>query len=143
MDSERLKRIASGCLVLIVCFFAFLGLLLVTLMIFNQKHHWIDISVAKGQKVPPERFTAWNSFSRIGVQRVDSPWNPNALWTIIIDGDAGTGIARFDWSRGLSEVERLTLRHDLWRGERTHCGSRSLQESAAFQSVHVFLPFML
>lgn len=26
MDSERLKRIASGCLVLIVCFFAFLGL---------------------------------------------------------------------------------------------------------------------
>jgi hypothetical protein len=26
MDSEQLKRIASGCLVLIVCFFAFLGL---------------------------------------------------------------------------------------------------------------------
>jgi cell division protein FtsB len=26
MDSERLKRIASGCLVLIVCFFGFLGL---------------------------------------------------------------------------------------------------------------------
>src|SRR5260221_12967692 len=26
MDAERLKRIASGCLVLIACFFAFLGL---------------------------------------------------------------------------------------------------------------------
>jgi hypothetical protein len=87
-----------------------LALSLVTLMIFNYEHHWIDVRIAKGQKVPPERFTAWNSFSRIGVQRVDSPWNPNAFWTIIIDGDAGTGIAQFDWARGLSDAERTTLR---------------------------------
>ena len=63
-----------------------IALLLVTLMLANYKQHWIDVRTAKGQKVPPERFTAWNSFSRIGVQRVDSPWNPNAYWTIIIDG---------------------------------------------------------
>jgi hypothetical protein len=86
-----------------------LALLLTTLMLVNYKQHWIDVRVAKGQKVPPERFTAWNSFSRIGVQRVDSPWNPNASWTIIIDGDAGTGISYFDWSRGLSDNERITL----------------------------------
>jgi hypothetical protein len=88
-----------------------LGLLLVILMLANHKQHWIDIRTAKGQNVPPERFTAWNSFSRIGVQRVDSPWNPDAHWTIIIDGDAGTGIAQFDWDRGLSRQQRSALLH--------------------------------
>jgi len=88
-----------------------LALLLVTLMVVNGKTRIIDIHSAKGQKLPPERFTAWNSFSRIGVSRVDVAWEAAAYWTIIIDADAGTGIAHFDWDRGLTDSERFQLLH--------------------------------
>jgi hypothetical protein len=43
------------------------ALLLVTLMVANVKFHMLDVRIAKGQKLPPEKFAAWNSFSRVGV----------------------------------------------------------------------------
>ena len=37
------------------------------LMVVNGRTHLLDVRVAKGQKLPPEKFVAWNSFSRVGV----------------------------------------------------------------------------
>jgi hypothetical protein len=82
---------------------------LAALMAANTKYHFLDIVSAKGRPLPPERFTAWNSFSRIGVSRVEIAWESGINWSIQIDADAGTGIAGFDWDRGLSEADRLKL----------------------------------
>jgi hypothetical protein len=86
-----------------------LALLLVGLMVVNGRTHLLDIRTAKGRPLPPERFTAWNAISRIGVARVQVSWEPRAAWNIIIDADAGTGIAPFDWERGLTDQERAEL----------------------------------
>ncbi len=83
-----------------------LALLLVMLMVVNGKTHLIDVRTAKGQRLPPESFIAWNSFSRIGV--VGSP----GAWTIVIDGDATTAISPFDWDRGITPEERFKLLHE-------------------------------
>ncbi|HEY6340489.1 MAG TPA: hypothetical protein VIY49_03280 [Bryobacteraceae bacterium] len=82
---------------------------LAALIAANTKYHVLDIVSAKGRPLPPERFTAWNSFSRIGVSRVEIAWESAINWSIQIDADAGTGIPGFDWDRGLSEAERLKL----------------------------------
>lgn len=86
------------------------ALLLVSLMVVNGKSHWLDIRYAKGSPLPPERFSAWNSFSRIGVINTDVSWEQPG-WTIIIDADAGTGIAPFDWNNGVSAADRFKLLH--------------------------------
>jgi hypothetical protein len=83
-----------------------LALLLVMLMVVNGKTHLIDVRTAKGQRLPPESFTAWNSFSRVGV--VGSP----GAWTVVIDGDATTGISPYDWDRGITTEERFKLLHE-------------------------------
>src|SRR5438128_9291156 len=67
------------------------ALLLATLMVVNGKTLLLDIHVAKGKLLPPERFTQWNSLSRIGVSR------DGDRWLIVIDADAGTDIAHYDW----------------------------------------------
>ncbi len=82
------------------------ALLLVILMAVNGKTHIIDVRTSKGQVLPHETFTAWNSFSRIGV--TGSPGG----YTVVIDGDATTGIASFDWQHGLSNQERFKLLHE-------------------------------
>jgi len=79
------------------------SLLLVTLMVVNHKSHWVDIHYAKGQRLPPERFVHWNSFSRVGVHF-------DGIWSIVIDADAATGIASFDWDHW-TEKERRQLTH--------------------------------
>lgn len=87
-----------------------MALLLTGLMIINGKTHLIDVRTAKGQPLPPERFVEWNSFSRVSVMRADVSWEPEAYWTVILDGDAGTGIAPFDFARGISpEIRRKLL----------------------------------
>jgi hypothetical protein len=80
-------------------------LLLVALMVANGKFHILDIRVAKGQKLPPEIFAAWNSFSRIGVT------TDRGYPSIVIDADAATALADKDWDR-LTAAERLALSHD-------------------------------
>jgi hypothetical protein len=79
------------------------SLLLVVLMVVNHKSHWVDVHYAKGQRLPPERFVRWNSFSRVGVHF-------DGIWSIVIDADAATGIASFDWDHWTAE-ERRELTH--------------------------------
>src|SRR5262249_24683181 len=77
------------------------GLLLVGLMFVNGKTHMIDVRYAKGHRLGKERFSEWNSFSRVAVTHADVSWEPGVDWTIILDGDAGTGISPFDFNKPL------------------------------------------
>ena len=85
----------------------FVGLGLLGLIFFNAKMHWIDVHYAKGEPLPAEIFTRWNSFSRIGV----APEKGSDRMQIIIDADAATGIARFDFDH-LDEKTRAQLMHE-------------------------------
>ena len=81
-----------------------LALVLVVLLIYNGKHNAIDMHYSKGQRIPPEDFIRWNSFSRIGVRNVDG------IKEVVIDGDASTGLANFDLDH-LSAPDRHQLLH--------------------------------
>ena len=82
-----------------------LALAFVALVVFNGKYRLIDIRYAKGMQVPEEEFVKWNSFSRIGV-------HPDRYGgkEIVIDGDASTAIAHYDFDR-LSGEDRFRLLH--------------------------------
>ncbi len=82
-----------------------LALLLVALITYNAKRHVIDVHFAKGKELTSEEFVKWNSFSRIALL-------PELNWgmrSIVIDGDASTGIANFDFEH-LTDAQRLDLR---------------------------------
>jgi hypothetical protein len=81
-----------------------LGLLLVGLITYNSKHSLIDVHFAKGQQIKDEEFVQWNSFSRIALK----PEPGSHMKSIVIDADAATGVARFDFAH-LSEQERFDL----------------------------------
>ena len=81
------------------------SLLLVTLMVANGKFHLLDVRVAKGQKLPQEKFSAWNSFSRVGVT------TDPGYTSIVIDADAATALADKDWDH-LTAADRHGLSHD-------------------------------
>ncbi|MFN3322955.1 MAG: hypothetical protein ACK5AZ_05630 [Bryobacteraceae bacterium] len=81
-----------------------LSLILVALVIFNAKGTLLDVRHAKGQELGKEEFVQWNSFSRIAL-RQEKDYD---MKSIVIDADAATGIANFDFDR-LSDRER----HDL------------------------------
>ncbi|HEY2845751.1 MAG TPA: hypothetical protein VGJ09_18975, partial [Bryobacteraceae bacterium] len=85
------------------------ALAMVTLMVVNGKTRWFDVHWAKGERLPQERFSAWNSFSRVGVAYVPNQGAPGGNWLIRIDADAATGIATFDWDRGISDAQRASL----------------------------------
>jgi len=80
------------------------SLLLVTLIVVNAKLPLLDVHTSKGQALPTERFVAWNSFSRVGVNGEDGSLH------IVIDGDAATDIAPFDWDH-LTAEQRSILAH--------------------------------
>jgi hypothetical protein len=82
-----------------------LSLLLVGLMVANGKLHLLDVRYAKGLPIQPEKFVAWNSFSRVGVQATGD------ADTIVIDADASTGIAHYQWNQ-LTESQRYSLTHN-------------------------------
>ena len=69
----------------------FVALLFVVLVIGNMKYHLLEVRYAKGEKLSAERFTRWNSMSRIGMTGTAG----NAM--IFIDADASTGVADFDF----------------------------------------------
>ncbi|MDP9114496.1 MAG: hypothetical protein M3O20_12555 [Acidobacteriota bacterium] len=81
------------------------ALLLVVLMVANGRLHVLDVRVAKGEKLPPEKFVAWNSFSRVGVT------TNRGYTSIVIDADAATALADKDWDH-LTAQERRDLSHD-------------------------------
>ncbi len=80
------------------------SLLLVALMVVNGKLHLLDVRYAKGQKIEPEKFVAWNSFSRVGVQNI-------GVDVIVIDADAATGIAYYQWNN-LTTDQRYSMTHN-------------------------------
>jgi spermidine synthase len=69
-----------------------LALALVAVLVYNQKHPLLEVRHAKGQTIANEIFHQWNSFSRVAIQRLS-----NGEHSIVIDADAATGIARFDF----------------------------------------------
>ena len=70
----------------------FAGLLLAMVVIGNTKYGFLEVRYAKGAKVPVEQYWKWNSISRIGLSRDGSRER------IIIDADAATDIANFDFA---------------------------------------------
>jgi hypothetical protein len=81
-----------------------LGLLIVSLMTYNAKFSVIDLKYAKGQALTGEEFVKWNSFSRIALK----PEPGSGLKSIVIDADAATGVANFNFD-GLSPQQRFDL----------------------------------
>ncbi len=81
-----------------------IGLLLVGLITYNAKSSLIDVKFAKGQRLQGEEFTQWNSFSRIALK----PEPGSGLKSIVIDADAATGVAKFDFEH-LSQQQRFDL----------------------------------
>lgn len=83
-----------------------IGLLLVTLMIMNGTHPFFDVRWSKGERLPEERMSRWNSFSRVALVRANG-------WDIRIDNDAATGIPSIDWSKPVPEDAKKDL---MYRG---------------------------
>jgi len=82
-----------------------LALALAAFVAYNARAGLIDLSFAKGRLLSNEVFVRWNSFSRIAVTQ-DAQQNR----TIVIDADATTGIARFDFNHlGKDELRQLRL----------------------------------
>ena len=92
----RLGRIVS----------VFVGLAFTMLIIANTKFHFVEVRYAKGQKLHDEQLTKWNSISRIGMA-IDKDSGGEM---IIIDADASTAIANFDFNR-LSPKDLENLLH--------------------------------
>ncbi len=81
-----------------------LALMFVLLIAYNGNKHLIDIRYAKGQTLPKEFYSSWNSFSRIGV----SHEGDSDRLGIVIDADAATGIVSLDLDH-LTDSERTNL----------------------------------
>lgn len=82
------------------------ALALFVLLLVNLKLSVIDVQYAKGQTLQDERFVKWNSFSRIAV----APEKGSDRMSIVIDADAATGIAKFDFDK-LTAQQREDLLH--------------------------------
>ena len=80
-----------------------LALALVAFLVYNHKHPVIAIRHAKGQAIANEIYTSWNDISRIGVVLQQDGGHH-----IVIDADAATGIAKFDFAH-LNDEERRAL----------------------------------
>lgn len=80
------------------------ALALVSLATVNMRWPTIDVTFAKGQRLAHETWVKWNSFSRIAL----APERNSDMVLIVIDADASTGIAKFDFDN-LSERERRDL----------------------------------
>jgi spermidine synthase/predicted MFS family arabinose efflux permease len=81
-----------------------IALALVALITYNSKNSLIDLTYAKGRELKNEEFHKWNSFSRVALTIEPGSGTRN----IIIDGDAETGVANFNFSR-LTAREREYL----------------------------------
>jgi hypothetical protein len=82
LSSQKLGRIAS----------VGIGLAFALLIIANTKYHFVQVRYAKGRPIGHEQFVKWNPISRIGLENTR-----DAGESILIDADAATSIARFDF----------------------------------------------
>src|SRR6185437_4157057 len=71
---------------------------------YNAKYFLIDVKFAKGKQLHDEEFVQWNSFSRVALK----PEPGSGLKSIVIDADAATGVARFDFEH-LTPRQRFNL----------------------------------
>ena len=69
------------------------ALVLVGFIVYNSKYRAVDVRYAKNHELKDEEFVKWNSFSRIALQ----PEPGSGMKSIVIDADAATGVARFDF----------------------------------------------
>jgi hypothetical protein len=83
-----------------------LGLLLVGLITYNSKMSLIEVKTAKGQAIKDEEFVRWNEFSRIALK----PEPGSNMKSIVIDADAATGVARFDFAH-LTPEQKFDLNY--------------------------------
>jgi spermidine synthase len=81
-----------------------LGLLLVGLITYNYKYFLIEVKTAKGLPIKDEEFVKWNEFSRIALK----PEPGSNMKSIVIDADAATGVARFDFAH-LTPAQKFDL----------------------------------
>ncbi|HWD99747.1 MAG TPA: hypothetical protein VG345_11945, partial [Bryobacteraceae bacterium] len=82
LSGQKLGRIAS----------VGVGLAFALLIIANTKYHFVEVRYAKGRPIGKEQFFKWNPISRIGLENTR-----DAGESILIDADAATSIARFDF----------------------------------------------
>ena len=78
--------------------------LLAAMALLNPSSGFIDVKYAKGQSLPAEEFSKWNSFSRISV----GPDSRSDRSLILIDSDAGTEISDADID-ALTPVQREAM----------------------------------
>jgi len=83
--ASRSRALLLGCLVLCAGVAA--------LIVVNHEGAVLDVRYTRGKPVGDEVFAAWNSFSRVSVQRDEN--EPDKLW-ILIDGGAGTWLSDTD-----------------------------------------------
>ncbi len=83
-----------------------LALALVAFLVYNQKHPVLTIRHAKGQALPVEVFKQWNDLSRIGVVPQYNAQHKIVDYRIVIDADAATDIAHFDFDHLTSDNHR-------------------------------------
>jgi len=88
-------------------FSVLLGLMLVGLITYNYKYFLIEVKVAKGIPIKDEEFVKWNEFSRIALK----PEPGSSMKSIVIDADAATGVANFDFAH-LSPDQKFHLSYD-------------------------------
>lgn len=80
------------------------ALFLVALVVANMRWKMIDVTFAKGQRLSNELYVKWNSISRIAL----APEKGSDMMLIVIDADASTGIAKFDFNN-LSASQKKDL----------------------------------
>jgi hypothetical protein len=84
-----------------------LGLVMVCLITLNWKVHIIDLHYAKGHKLVDEQFVRWNDFSRIALLKQPG----SSRESIVIDGDAATDIANFNFKHLSADDHRDLTYH--------------------------------
>lgn len=99
-----------------------MALALATLLVANIKYNWIDVRNAKGAVLTNEQFVKWNSFSRIAV----APETGTKTLSVIIDGDASTGIAPFDFNNLSASDREMLLRSGPGLPYRLRPGAKAL-----------------
>jgi len=83
-----------------------LALLCVGLIPLNYKYFLIDVHYAKGRLLQAEEFVQWNSFSRIALTKE----RDSDMKSIVIDGDAATGVANFNFEQ-ISAQQAFDLKY--------------------------------